>query len=255
LLIAALKERGTAIANCDWDTMRAKEQEITELIMEGESDVNEKNYRKLTTPVTAFITFNSDDGLNEALLYAKSIKLFENDPDFVHKKIMGVDPAFAQATEPTNIIWENRHIKGINYGARVTGALVSAFILLVLSFSVIVLFKSEQINMGNKYPSLDCDQSFGEFRATLGAHDLPQLQVFAGYEYVDNIKTDGKAMMNGALKCFCEFEKADLQKRGPIAFKNEYGKDYKINDFNNEVQDVPLCATYVEDIATIFFFN
>ena len=31
---------------------------------------NPKNYDKLTRPVCAFITFESDDGYNEALLYS-----------------------------------------------------------------------------------------------------------------------------------------------------------------------------------------
>ena len=39
--------------------------------MNEDGKVNEDNYENLTRPVTAFITFNSDDGLNEALLYNK----------------------------------------------------------------------------------------------------------------------------------------------------------------------------------------
>lgn len=39
--------------------------------MKEDGKVNEEKYDLLTRPVTAFITFNSDDGLNEALLYNK----------------------------------------------------------------------------------------------------------------------------------------------------------------------------------------
>lgn len=110
--------------------------------MNENGTVNTKNYDALTKPVTAFITFNSDDGLNEAMMYAKYEKFFQdNNVDFTSKKILGRSPKFTQATEPTNIIWEHRHIKGMQYGARVTSAMVIAFIMLAFSFSVIVAFK------------------------------------------------------------------------------------------------------------------
>jgi hypothetical protein len=66
-----LKARGYAITNCMWDKMRASDESINNLIMNEDGTVNDEKYDNLTRPVTAFITFNSDDGLNEALLYNK----------------------------------------------------------------------------------------------------------------------------------------------------------------------------------------
>jgi len=55
--------------------MKVQDDLINQLIMskdgEGKISVNDDKYDLLTRPVTAFITFNSDDGLNEALLYNK----------------------------------------------------------------------------------------------------------------------------------------------------------------------------------------
>ena len=48
---------------------------------------------------------------------------------------------FQQATEPTNIIWENRHIKGTEKRIRHCLGAVAISILLVLSFVFIWLLK------------------------------------------------------------------------------------------------------------------
>jgi hypothetical protein len=128
--------------------MKVQDDLINKLIMTEDGQVNDEKYDNLTRPVTAFITFNSDDGLNEALLYNKQDAFYRdnsNENQFVHKRILDVIPRFIQATDPTNIIWEHRHIKGIRYGCRVFSALVIAFIMLTLSFTVIINFKQEQI--------------------------------------------------------------------------------------------------------------
>lgn len=142
-LIELLTERGAAITNCDWGATKEAEEKISKLIMIDENTVNEENYNNLTTPVTAFITFNSDDGLNEALMYKKAEEFYEDleGENFVSQKIFGQDFEFTQATEPSNIIWENRHIKGVNYYLRISSALLIAFIMLLISFSFIILSK------------------------------------------------------------------------------------------------------------------
>jgi hypothetical protein len=66
-------------------------------------------------------------------------------------------PKFIPATEPTNIIWENRHIKGFNYGARVFIALFITGVMLGLSFALIIGFKQTSIYYENKFPKVDCD--------------------------------------------------------------------------------------------------
>lgn len=88
-----MKKRGTAIANLKFDEMRKVEAEIDVLINE--------EFEKLTEPVGAFIIFEEEDGIIIALEESK------NNPD---AKLLGQKMNFKPATEPTNIIWENRHI-------------------------------------------------------------------------------------------------------------------------------------------------
>lgn len=66
-------------------------------------------------------------------------------------------PKFIKATEPTNIIWEHRHIKGFNYMTRVFGALLITSIMLGASFAMIISFKQTSIYYNEKFPKVDCD--------------------------------------------------------------------------------------------------
>lgn len=64
----------------------------------------------LITPVTAFITFETQEGYERACNIKKEKTMF-----FFTKatrKFMEEDLAFEEAVEPTNIIWENRHVSG-----------------------------------------------------------------------------------------------------------------------------------------------
>jgi len=76
------------------------EKEITELIKQSSDE--------LTKPMTAFITFNLELGKN------KVITKWLNG-----EGILGnYHPEFQRATEPTNIIWENRYIRGAEFRRR-----------------------------------------------------------------------------------------------------------------------------------------
>ena len=69
----------------------------------------------IAQPVCAFITFESDDGKNEALAFCEET-MFDNQRNvhdhLLDRTIMNKSPVFSQATEPSNIIWENRYIVG-----------------------------------------------------------------------------------------------------------------------------------------------
>jgi len=54
---------------------------------------------------------------------------------------MNVEPVFTQATEPSNIIWENRYIVGANYYARISGITLVSVFMLCLAFFCIFAFK------------------------------------------------------------------------------------------------------------------
>jgi hypothetical protein len=99
-LIKLLKLRGAHIMYQRYDSMREIEAKISEL--------KDSQYEKLTRPCDAFITFEAEDGGIIA-------QEFEAEFSFSGKKLpakrefMGDELFLAESTEPTNIIWENRH--------------------------------------------------------------------------------------------------------------------------------------------------
>jgi len=116
-------------------------------IVESLNDPNDA-YDRLTRPVCAFITFETDDGYLESLSFSKRSwlrrKIEEyrgNSPDGNGPLLLGKAMNFVAATEPTNIIWENRHIKGTNFYLRFTAALIWLTALVCGAFFVIFLAK------------------------------------------------------------------------------------------------------------------
>ena len=111
------------------------------------------NYDDITRPVCAFLTFESDDHYNEACSFAKAKgfakmkEMAKNEKkDKVQIEVLGNnDPEFTPATEPTNIIWENRHIKGIDFGLRACSAITIVVLMLIITFICILLSKSQSI--------------------------------------------------------------------------------------------------------------
>lgn len=134
--------RGSYITSVNFEKVKEMDEKISELIK------NEGNYKKLTVPVCAFITFESDDAYTEAKTYSKRLFNFGKkglDEDIERGNVFNKTPFFKGATEPTNIIWENRHIKGINYGARLFGASIISIIMLAGAFGAIFFIKKKSI--------------------------------------------------------------------------------------------------------------
>ena len=81
----------------------------------------------------------------------------ERDYDgFETEYLMGAEIKFKAAPEPTNIIWENRHIKGIKFYGRATSAGLITTFMLILSFAAIYYFKKISIDASNEFPEVNC---------------------------------------------------------------------------------------------------
>jgi hypothetical protein len=61
---------------------------------------------------------------------------------------------FIEATEPTNIIWENRHYDDIHYAKEGLKVFILVACLLAVSFMTIYFFKSDAIAQARKYPAI-----------------------------------------------------------------------------------------------------
>lgn len=194
-LIHALKARGTGISNLDFDKVNEQDDKIDALIKDP------TEYEHLTKPVCAFITFVTDDGKNAALAYSERGSMWSRKATVQVEKetLFNQEPVFIESTQPTNIIWENRHIKGIDYGTRVLIAFCVMAFMLVITFSVIFFCKKLQNTNQEKWPSPNCND-------LIESNGLETIQKYGHIEWEDLIKTKGAAPMFGALKCTCDHE-------------------------------------------------
>ena len=154
-LIALLRARGAAITSLDFDKMRLLQNQLKEMVKDHDM------YVKLTRPVCAFITFESDDGYNEALSYSKKgwlSKVTSSDETATSANILGRPAKFTAATEPTNIIWENRHIKGVNLYMRGVIAVILISMMLTIAFVVILVSKYAAIENSRMFANIKCDE-------------------------------------------------------------------------------------------------
>ena len=86
-----LRKRGVCIKNNDWEGLKKMDVKI--------QDEKNKSFQDLMTPVSVFITFESEEGYNRAL----AIKNQNMSINWNGQRV-----AFDPAPEPTDIIWENR---------------------------------------------------------------------------------------------------------------------------------------------------
>lgn len=158
-MIHLLRARGNDILHLKFDKMREKDKQIDELI--------NTEFIKLTEPVSAFIIFEEEDGILIALEESEKNK---------KATVLGMPMKFTQASQPTNIIWENRHFTNCERTIRGIIVTIITIILLGLSFWAIVLTQAKALSVDSTFPpTTDCDQivsSYGD-----------NLETFAGYEW------------------------------------------------------------------------
>ena len=114
--------------------------------------IDPKQMNEIVKPVSAFITFESESATNEAINYKKWLLMQEqNDLQPVKDTIFNKVPDFKRAPEPSNIIWENKYIKEKQKFKNYMSGMFKIVLLILVTFTGIVLIKKLQINYLNGY--------------------------------------------------------------------------------------------------------
>lgn len=103
-----------------------------------------KDFESLTRPTACFIVFEEEDACNMAL----SLK--------TDSKLLGQTMRFKRASEPTDIIWENRIFTTADYFFREFVAYLVIGILLVGSFAFIYNIARKSAEIAAEFPKRDC---------------------------------------------------------------------------------------------------
>lgn len=85
--------------------------------------------------ISAYVTFETEDGFDEA---EKTIKSYSGSKPLLLKETM----KFKKASEPGNIIWETKHIRGRTLFAKVVFVVALIAILLFIAFGTVIEIKS-----------------------------------------------------------------------------------------------------------------
>lgn len=155
------------------------------------STLKDEKFNDLTRPISAFITFEEEDAYLLALEFVQHRSLTGA---LLPAKAQLLDTGlyFEKATEPTNIIWENRFLtKGQRFRRTIE---VSAIIvvLILISFSIISACKVASAKFTQKYPQVECGPLYSAYGE--------KLEKWAAKEYDD--QSNGQPL-GGTLQCFC----------------------------------------------------
>lgn len=176
-LIEELRTRGAAIAANKYDEVRDQDEVINKLINE--------DFDKLSIPTSAFITFESDD----AQIAAINI-------DGAEKALLGMDEIkFEEASEPTDIIWENRRFTLNDYWKRNGVAYSTITVMLIISGIIIYCISQYAAAVQKTFPAVNCDQlidAYGDVLETAAVQDF------------NYIKDNKRAQSSGCLQCYCQ---------------------------------------------------
>ena len=110
-------------------------------ISENLDRVKNKEYANIMIPVGAFITFESEEGFQRCLTLQGRPKV----------QVLGQRMQLKAATEPTNIIWENRQHSTASRVIKTIFVILVIICLLAISFSIILLLKQKSRESNNKY--------------------------------------------------------------------------------------------------------
>lgn len=100
---------------------------------------------KMQTPVSCFMTLETEEGKSRGELYNETVQL----EDYAHyRTFLGSEIDVKQASEPSDIIWENRHF---TKGARLFRTLIVSFIVfLMLCVSFFLIYTAQKTSLAMK---------------------------------------------------------------------------------------------------------
>lgn len=102
---------------------------------------------------------------------------------------------FKDASEPTDIIWENRHYSNMDYIKRQLLAFVVIFLVLTISFIIILCISNYAEKVRSVFPAIDCG----------GVDDMYSAEAYGEYAIDDyQYITDKEGRQaDGTLQCYC----------------------------------------------------
>jgi len=152
---------------------------------------------KLTTPVSVFMTFENEEGKNRALNFEETTN--EHEYNEIKKWMGKFEIEIQEASEPTDIIWENRHFTPADRNKKKIIVWSILSLMLSLSFLLILICSKISAKQAGTYPNVNCKNL--ELYTT--GNDL-QNQAFFEFRLNTDLEKLGKDVRyRGYVQCFC----------------------------------------------------
>lgn len=115
-------------------------------------------------------------------------------------RVLGEAPKFIEAPEPTNVIWENRAISNTERLIRGILSYILMFIILAMSFILLIYLKNKGAARNAKYEQIDCNTVFSAYSS-----DFINDRAIAGYKdyYRPSDNELELKKVPAILNCFC----------------------------------------------------
>lgn len=115
----------------------------------------------MQTPCSVFISCETEEGFNRALNYNDTIQL----DDYKHfSTFLGQEIEIMEASEPTDILWENRMFSEWDILKKKIIVFGIIFVMLYFSFQTIFALQKKSLAMKGRYPPQVCDDYIEQYQ-------------------------------------------------------------------------------------------
>lgn len=229
-IIKRLQQRGLLIKKEQWAKLEQKNQEILNEIKAEPLPGKTSLLDKLQTPVSVFATFESEEGYQRACAYG----------NYAQRAICGQKFELQEASEPSDIIWENRHFTPHQ---RTVKRLIIYFVIIVLlciSGAIIFVCTTKSLTLKFKYPQVKCPNVAEDYNVkkdySLSANDLTRWTDDAMKEFHTNKAYEDanqQTHYQGIMQCFCQYRSKAGDKKAKVYKSSLDGSEAAICDLYN----------------------
>jgi hypothetical protein len=181
---------------------------VNEEITEGLKD--QELLDGLQTPCSVFVMFETEEGVNRAReLNEKAADLKDDSVPSSFASFLGGDIELQEASEPTDIIWENRFFAPSTRHWKRAVTWIVILVLLAFSACVIFLCQTTSIKLKSLYPKTDCEANNADYigDSAIFTYEKWIEHSFGEYLQQKNLReTDQPTTYSEIYQCLCRYE-------------------------------------------------
>jgi hypothetical protein len=197
-IIKLLQERGAIITGAKFDKLEEIDKKIDECVT--------ANFEKLTTPIYAFVMFNTQEGYERAVEYLSPTTPFGfKNPKRQKFEFLGRNARVQISSEPSNIIWENLEIgRHIERRRRVLVTILIG-IFIFATFMLFTYLKQFSGRNAQQYPkTVNCKAIKNYFVETTSQTDGSASKINMSNYYTFDKAATMASHGSGYYQCFCQ---------------------------------------------------